>query len=321
MKSLYRLLPLLSHQHFTSGQTLATRLEVSRPTISNWVAELVAQGVDVYSIRGRGYRLAEPVSLLDRDQLLSMLAPAVISRLTVLDIRTDVDSTNAWVLAQPPAPGRWSVCTADYQHQGRGRRGRPWQSPPASSVMVSAAVREPLTGDSLYAASLVVGVAVVRAIFNATGVAVELKWPNDIYYQGHKLGGVLCELQGNPLDQPVLVIGIGLNVNAMPLGLDREIGCLRQISGEFVDRNELLALLLNELQQVLGDLVEPEGLARLLLEWSGYDCLRNRKVTLLQGSRRESVIARGIDHQGQLTIEDEQGMRRTVNGGEVSVLW
>jgi BirA family biotin operon repressor/biotin-[acetyl-CoA-carboxylase] ligase len=321
MKSLYRLLPLLSHQHFTSGQDLAARLEVTRPTISNWVAELVAQGVDVYSIRGRGYRLAEPVSLLDRDRLLSMLTPAVVSRLTVLDIRTDVDSTNAWVLAQPPSPGRWSVCTADYQHQGRGRRGRPWQSPPASSVMMSAAVREPLTGDSLYAASLVVGVAVVRAILKATGVAVELKWPNDIYYQGHKLGGVLCELQGNPLDQPVLVIGIGLNVNGIPPGLDREIGCLRQISGEFVDRNELLAVLLNELQQVLVDLVRPEGLARLLQEWSGYDCLLNRQVTLLQGSQRESVVARGIDHQGQLTIEDEQGRRRTVNGGEVSVLW
>ena len=72
MKSLYRLLPLLSHQQFTSGQTLADELQVTRPTVSNWVAELVAQGVDVYSVKGRGYRLAEPVSLLDRERILDV---------------------------------------------------------------------------------------------------------------------------------------------------------------------------------------------------------------------------------------------------------
>ncbi|MEX0624876.1 biotin--[acetyl-CoA-carboxylase] ligase [Saccharospirillum sp.] len=321
MKSLYRLLPLLSHQHFTSGQMLAIELGVTRPTVSNWVAELVAQGVDVYSVKGRGYRLAEPVSLLDRERILSLLSPEVTRRLSVLDIRTDVDSTNAWVLAQPPAPGRWSVCTADYQHQGRGRRGRAWQSPPASSVMVSAAVRESLTGDSLYAASLVVGVAVVRAIRQVTTLSVALKWPNDIYYEGRKLGGVLCELQGNLLDQPVLVIGIGLNVNAAPPGLDREVGCLRQIAGHFIDRNELLAALLNELQDVLADLSRPAGLATLLQAWSGHDCLLNRPVTLVQGGQREAVVARGIDAQGQLMVDDELGQRRTVNGGEVSVLW
>ncbi|WP_028671311.1 biotin--[acetyl-CoA-carboxylase] ligase [Saccharospirillum impatiens] len=321
MKSLYRLLPLLSHQHFTSGQLLAGELQVTRPTVSNWVAELVAQGVDVYSVKGRGYRLAEPISLLDRDRVLALLSKEVTRRLSVLDIRTDVDSTNAWVLAQPPAPGRWSVCTADFQHQGRGRRGRAWQSPPASSVMVSAAVRESLTGDALYAASLVVGVAVVRAIRQVAKVSVALKWPNDIYCDGRKLGGVLCELQGNPLDQPVLVVGIGLNVNASPPGLDRDIGCLRELAGEFIDRNDLLAALLNELQCVLADLGQAGGLATLLQEWASYDCLLNRSVTLVQGEQQQIVVARGIDAQGQLIIDDERGQRRTVNGGEVSVLW
>jgi BirA family biotin operon repressor/biotin-[acetyl-CoA-carboxylase] ligase len=321
MKSLYRLLPLLSHHQFTSGQALAQELAVTRPTISNWVAELVAQGVDVYSVRGRGHRLAEPISLLDRDRILKALPAAVTRRLSILDIRTDVDSTNAWVLAQPPAAGRWSVCTADYQHQGRGRRGRVWQSPPASSIMVSAAVREPLGGNALYAASLVVGVAVVRAVRQVTGLSVELKWPNDIYSQGRKLGGVLCELRGNPLDQPVLVVGIGLNVNRQPLGLDREVGCLRQLSGQFIDRNDLLVALLGQLQQVFARLAGANGLADLLQEWSQFDCLLNRAVTLLQGGQRRAVVARGIDHQGQLIVENELGQRSTVNGGEVSVLW
>lgn len=321
MKSLYRLLPLLSHDHYQSGQALAETLGVTRPTISNWIAELTELGLDIYTVKGRGYRLAEPISLLDRSRVMAALNPDLVSVLSVFDIQTDVDSTNTWVLEQTPNPGRWSVCAADFQHQGRGRRGRQWQSPPGSSVMVSVAIRESLSGDALYCASLVVGVAVVRAIQAAVGVGVELKWPNDIYSQGRKLGGILCELQGNPLDEPVVVIGLGLNVNKGPDGLDREIGCLADLAGGLVDRNRLLAEILNQLHAVIADLHVPDGLSRLLSEWEKYDCIRDRTIQLLQGEQTESVIARGVDQQGQLLIEGEDGVVRPVNGGEVSVRW
>lgn len=321
MKSLYRLLPLLSHEHYRSGQALAEELGVTRPTISNWVAELVALGVDIYTVKGRGYRLAEPVSLLDRSRVLGELTPELGRVLSVFDIRSEVDSTNRWVLEQKPVPGQWSVCAAEYQHQGRGRRGRVWQSPPASSVMVSIAVRETLSGDALYAASLVVGVALVRAVQAATGVQIELKWPNDLYHQGHKLGGILCELQGNPLDQPVLVIGFGMNVNRLPLGIDREVTCLADIAGRTIDRGHLLAQSLNEVHAVLMTLREPGGLARLLEEWSRYDCIQDRCILLIRGEETETVVACGIDGSGQLIVRDESGVETSVNGGEVSVRW
>lgn len=321
MKSLYRLLPLLTHDHYQSGQMLAETLGVTRPTVSNWVAELTELGLDIYTVKGRGYRLAEPISLLDRAKVMEQLRPDLVQALSVFDIQSDVDSTNRWVLDQKPAPGRWSVCAADYQHQGRGRRGRSWQSPPASSVMVSVAIRENLSGDALYAASLIVGVAVVRAIQVVTGIQVDLKWPNDIYYRDHKLGGILCELQGNPLDQPVVVIGLGLNVNKGPSGLDREVDCLADIRGQMIDRNQLLAQILNDLHSVLTQLQQPGGLPALLEEWSRYDCIRDREIQLIQGDTTETVIARGVDHQGQLMVERGDGEVRTVNGGEVSVRW
>lgn len=321
MKSLYRLLPLLSHDRYQSGQKLAEILGVTRPTISNWVAELCELGVDVYTVKGRGYRLADPISLLDRATVMNALTPELVQALSVFDIQSDVDSTNSWVLEQKPNPGRWSVCAADYQHQGRGRRGRSWQSPPGSSVMVSVAVRENLSGDALYCASLIVGVAVVRAIETVTGLRVDLKWPNDIYHRGRKLGGILCELQGNPLDQPVLVIGLGLNVNKGPSGLDRDVDCLADIQGQMVDRNRLLAEVLNRLHAVLAEVRAPSGLARLLEEWRRYDCIRDREIRLIQGERVDTVTARGIDGQGQLLVEASDGTVRAVNGGEVSVQW
>lgn len=321
MKSLYRLLPLLAHEHYQSGQKLAEHLGVTRPTISNWVSELQGLGIDVYTVKGRGYRLAEPISLLDRQAILDALPPDLAQKMAVFDVRPDLDSTNRWVMEKRVEPGRWVVCTADYQHQGRGRRGRPWRSPPASSVMVSVAVREPLPVKALYCASLIIGVAVARAIRHTTGVEMALKWPNDLYYRQQKLGGILCELQGNPLDQPVLVIGIGLNVNKAPLGVDQPVICLADLVGGLVDRSLLLTSLLVEVHQVLQLLQEAEGLPRLLAEWSEYDCIRDRDILLLQGERQSSGTACGIDDSGQLRVRNAEGELYSVNGGEVSVRW
>lgn len=321
MKSLYRLLPLLAHEHYQSGQKLAEQLGVTRPTISNWVAELQQLGIDIYTVKGRGYRMAEPVSLLDRQSILTALPAELAQKMSVFDVQPELDSTNRWVMDKHAEPGRWVVCTADYQHQGRGRRGRPWRSPPASSVMVSVAVRESLPVKALYCASLVVGVAVARAIRVSTGIEMALKWPNDLYHQNQKLGGILCELQGNPLDHPVLVIGIGLNVNKTPIGVDQPVTCLADLTGGLVDRSLLLTRLLIEIHKVLQDLQGEEGLAGLLAEWAEYDCIKDRDILLLQGDRQTPCKACGIDDSGQLRVRDAQGATYSVNSGEVSIRW
>ncbi|MHA7879758.1 MAG: biotin--[acetyl-CoA-carboxylase] ligase [Saccharospirillum sp.] len=321
MKSLYRLLPLLAHEQYQSGQKLADQLGVTRPTISNWVAELQQLGIDVYTVKGRGYRLAEPISLLDRQAVLGALPASLAQKMAVFDVCPDLDSTNRWVMEQQAEPGRWAVCTADYQHQGRGRRGRPWRSPPASSVMVSIAVREALPVRALYSASLIVGVAVARAVTATTGTELALKWPNDLYHQNQKLGGILCEMQGNPQDQPVLVFGIGLNVNKTPQGVDQPATCLARLTGALVDRNALLIALLIELDAVLSELRTYAGLANLLAEWRRYDCIRDREIVLVQGDRKTPCVACGIDENGQLQVREASGKTYSVNGGEVSVRW
>lgn len=321
MKSLYRLLPLLAHEHYQSGQRLAEQLGVTRPTISNWASELQQLGIDVFTVKGRGYRLAEPISLLNRQAILDALPAELARKMTVFDVQPDLDSTNRWVMERDAEPGRWVVCTADYQHQGRGRRGRPWRSPPASSVMVSVAVREPLPVKALYCASLISGVAVARAIRATTGVEMALKWPNDLYYQNQKLGGILCELQGNPQDQPVLTMGIGLNVNKTPVGVDQPVTCLADISGQLIDRSRLLACLLIEIHRVILELQVEDGLASLLAEWADHDCIRDQDILLLQGERQTPCRACGIDDSGQLRVRDASGSEYSVNGGEVSVRW
>lgn len=321
MKSLFRLLPLLRHDLFQSGSDLARTLGVTRPTVASWAAELMALGVDIHVVKGRGYRLAEAISLLDRERILAGLDESLRSLLQVLDIQTDLDSTNRWVMEQQPAPGRWSICAAEYQYQGRGRRGRVWRSPPASNLMVSIALRADLPSQALYASSLLAGVATARALRETLALPVQLKWPNDLYLDDAKLGGILCELQGTPQDRPLLAIGLGLNVSRKPDGLDQPAIALAEKVRGSLDRNQLLVAVVNQLYRVLTQAQDQTGLAELLAEWGEYDCLRDREVRLLRAERSEIVTARGVDSAGQLLVESADGRRFSVNGGEVSVRW
>ncbi|MFG1497798.1 biotin--[acetyl-CoA-carboxylase] ligase [Saccharospirillum sp. HFRX-1] len=321
MKSLFRLLPLLRHDQFLSGTDLANALGVSRPTIAAWVAQLGELGVDIHVVKGRGYRLAEPISLLDRERIFAGLDDALRAVLQVLDIQTDLDSTNRWVMEQKPAAGRWSICAAEYQYQGRGRRGRVWRSPPASNLMVSIALRADLPSRALYAASLLAGVATARALRSQLRVPVALKWPNDLYIDDAKLGGILCELQGNPQDQPVLAIGLGLNVSRKPEGLDQPALALADVVSGELDRNALLIAILNQLHRVFEQVRSETGLDELLGEWAQYDCIRDRTVRLVRAQGTETVVARGVDDVGQLVVESSDGQRFSVNSGEVSVRW
>lgn len=321
MKSLFRLLPLLRYDCFQSGTELAAVLGVSRPTVAAWATQLTELGVDIHVVKGRGYRLAEPISLLDRERILAGLDDELRGRLQLFDIQTDLDSTNRWVMEQKPAPGRWSICAAEYQYQGRGRRGRVWRSPPASNLMVSIALRADLPSQALYAASLLAGVATVRALRAQLSVAVALKWPNDLYIDDAKLGGILCELQGNPQDQPVLAIGLGLNVSRKPEGLDQPAVALAEVVSGALDRNALLIAIVNQLYRVLVQVQTPGGLEEVLAEWAQYDCIRDRSVRLVRAQRSETVVARGVDGAGQLIVESADGRRFSVNGGEVSVRW
>jgi BirA family biotin operon repressor/biotin-[acetyl-CoA-carboxylase] ligase len=142
----------------------------------------------------------------------------------------EVDSTNrvaADLVRGGAADGL--VVGADHQTAGRGRRGRSWESRPGSSLLVSVVLRPvpPLV-------TLAAGVAAAEACEAVAGVAVDLKWPNDVLVDGAKLGGILSELVGD-----AAVVGLGLNLGWAPPGA--------AALGPAVERDELLAAWLTAL--------------------------------------------------------------------------
>jgi len=314
------LLRLLADGEFHSGVALARALGVSRASVWNAVREVEAMGGTVYKVRGRGYRFARALSLLDRAAIERRLGP-VAARFSV-EVRTVAASTNALMLerAAAGAPGG-TVIAAEWQSAGRGRRGRAWQAGIGGGLTFSLLWRFAQGAGMLSGLSLAVGVALARGLAELAGAGIALKWPNDIVTQDGKLGGILIEMAGDVLGPGAAVIGVGINVALSPavrLGIDQPAADLEGFLEGPVDRNALLAVLLTELDGALA-LFAAEGFAPFRPEWESRHAQQDRPVTLLlPDGRSEAGLARGVASDGALVLETPAGLKR-FHSGEISL--
>jgi BirA family biotin operon repressor/biotin-[acetyl-CoA-carboxylase] ligase len=204
-----------------------------------------------------------------------------------------------------PGAAEGTVGACDYQSAGRGRVGRTWEAPAGTPVHCSIALRPP-AGRGPQELTLVGALAVAEAIEAATGLPVQIKWPNDVILNGHKVSGVLGELRDG-----MVVLGIGINVNQtqdqLPADARQPPGSLRTVTGREYDRAELLGSLLYRLER-LYDAWRDHGLPDL----SVRDFLRGRHVTV-DGVSAQAV---GIDRSGRLELEID-GERRLIESGEI----
>lgn len=317
------LLPLLASGEFASGQDIADALGISRTAVWKQINRFAADtGLAIESVRGKGYRIPGGIDLLDPDQVKAALDAPARALLTRLEILDTIDSTNAEALrwaAQGGAAG--AVCTAEQQTAGRGRRGRRWVSPYASSLYVSVLWNFNAGAAALEGLSLAVGVAVARALRACQVPPVQLKWPNDVLCAGAKLGGILLEMSGDAAGHCSVVTGIGLNV-AMPADaaadIDQAWTDVRTISGHVMPaRSQLLAALLNELLPLLAGF-EQRGFAPWRDEWQALDAFAGSPVVLTMGDGRLAGVARGVDGRGALQLETGSGVQ-LLFGGEISL--
>ncbi|MGH8660745.1 MAG: biotin--[acetyl-CoA-carboxylase] ligase [Burkholderiales bacterium] len=305
---------------FHSGEALARSLAVSRASVWNAVRDLEATGLEVYKVHGRGYRLAHPVTLLDRAAIERHLG-ADAARFA-LDIRATVGSTNA-VLLERAANGAASgtVVAAEWQTEGRGRLGRAWHAGVGEALTLSLLWRSARGAGELPGLTLAVGVALVRALGSAGAAGVALKWPNDVLWRGGKLAGILTELQGDALGPTAVVIGIGINVRlseATRARIGQAAADLESASGTAPDRNRLLAGVLVELDRMLAAFGR-DGFAPLRDEWQRLHAQQGKRVTLtLPGGLRRSGRARGIAGDGAFLLETASGTQR-FHSGEITL--
>ena len=308
-----KLVALLADGEFHSGEQLGEALGMSRAAVNKHIQTLKSWGLDVYTVTGKGYSLPAPIQLLNEEAILAHLHQADLAVIPV------IDSTNQYLLDRMDQLNSGYACIAEYQQAGRGRRGRKWFSPFGANLYMSMYWRLEQGPAAAMGLSLVIGIVMAEVIQSLGAADVRVKWPNDLYLQDRKLAGILVELTGKTGDAAQIVMGAGINLVMRGEGtVEINQGWINlQEAGIEINRNELAARLINRLREAL-PLFERDGLAPFVGRWEALDNFIHRPVKLLIGDREVHGIARGIDKQGGLLLEQDGEIKSWV-GGEISL--
>jgi len=272
----------LADGRFHSGEAVAKSLGRSRATLSEALKRVPELGVEIFSVPGRGYRLAHPLEFIDAGALQARLAAAG-SRIRV-EVVDEIDSTSSRLMARAMTGAPAGTCiAAEWQSAGRGRRGRSWVSALGGSLTFSLLWRFERGAGYLGGLSLAVGVAVARALEACGAARVQVKWPNDVVVDFRKLAGILVEMSGDLQGPSVAVIGIGVNYRLGEHVLDRidqavvdVASCAAPVPG----RTEVLASLLEALEIALVEF-DRGGFAPFREPWRALHAYQGRPVRVL----------------------------------------
>ena len=307
------------------GDTLAREAGLTRAAVWKRIDGLREADIAIVAAPGRGYRLEQPLDLLDADAIRAALPRSAQDGLAGLEIAWSLDSTNSELLRRAAPPHGSAVLLAERQTGGRGRRGRAWASPLAAHVYLSLARRFEGGLARLGGLSLVAGVAACEALRGLGFSEVGLKWPNDLVVVDdkglRKLGGLLVEGGGEVAGAARAVIGIGLNVRMPPQAgnvIDQPWAELDGLSPQAPSRNAVVAALLVRLLPAL-DEFDAHGLAPFLPRYAALDALAGRTVTVHAATANWPATALGIANDGALRVRDAAGAEHLVHAGDVSV--
>lgn len=326
---------LLADGNPRSGDAMAVALGISRTAVWKTIRQVREHlGLEIEAVRGHGYRLREPLELLEPDRILSGLGGDARPRLRRLDVLASVDSTSSLLLERARAestPGvsatasfdldAIDVCLAERQTAGRGRLGRRWVSPYGRNLYLSLLWRCGLSPAELGGLSLACGVAVATALrrFGATGIG--LKWPNDLHWRRRKIAGLLLEVGGESQGPSYAVVGVGVNLRLSPgqgAGIDQPWVDLAEVLGQRMPaRNEVAVALISALCAALL-LYRDQRLAPFLDDWRSLDAYRDETVELVAGAQRITGAYCGINDQGALLLRTPDGLR-SYAAGELSL--
>ena len=320
MVSVQSLLQILADGKYHSGTDLGNQFGVSRAAIGKSIHKIEQNyNLTIFAVKGKGYRLQQPLELLDGTVIRKNLSEKTSKQLSQFEILFDVDSTNRY-LNNKNIDGAASgyVVLAEQQTRGQGRRGRTWVSTFGSNLTLSLLWRFQVGPVQLGCLSLFIAVAIVRALKQAGVNDAGVKWPNDIYWNNKKLAGILLEMRGEFSGPSAVVIGVGINLS-MPSevkDIDQPWVDLETILGKKSDRNKFTALVINSLFDVLNEFVNEQN--KLLDEWQAMDILKGQNIEVTFPDKILTGKALGINHDGALRVS-HNGNEVLCHSGEVSI--
>ncbi|MCP3676412.1 MAG: biotin--[acetyl-CoA-carboxylase] ligase [Deltaproteobacteria bacterium] len=305
---------------YLSGQEMSDTLGISRAAVWKQISALRGMGYAIEAVPSKGYRLSTTSRPYNDIEISSGLTTKLIGR--NVHFHHEIASTNktAIRMAKGLAP-EGTVVVADRQSGGRGRLGRRWESP-SGGIYTSIILRPPIAPRDAPKMNLMAAVAVAEAVAGFLPRPPLVKWPNDLLVDGRKISGILAEMDAEMDRVHFIVIGIGINVNAVMDGLPQEVRdiatSVREMRGEPVSRVELLQNLYYKLDGWYDRFLR-EGFAPVREAWIRLSEMSGRTVEVMQFDGVVKGTAIGIDEDGALMVRGQSGEVTRVTGGDVVI--
>ena len=305
---------------FVSGNVLAEKLGVSRVSIWSRMEQLRDQGFEFEAVTRKGYRITKRPESLNAWLTTAYLEDKEST--PELIFLTSIDSTNdhATRLLANDYEAPFFVISNE-QTLGRGRMGRQWHSPPSCSLYLSFASRPNVRPDRMQLFTLWMGVCVARHLRGRFEIDIGVKWPNDLYFEGRKLGGMLTEARVDADNLRELVFGIGLNVNQTgkdwPEDLNQTATSLRELVGRKLDLNRTTANLIGAIYKGYEVFISENIRSEFEDLWPKLDVLKGKQIEAASRDGTVQGIASGLDNRGSLIVRSSGGKVTTLNSGDV----
>lgn len=307
---------------FVSGEELSVALGVSRTAIWKHIKSLKTLGYQIDAVPSQGYRLVSSPDILIPAEIAAGLSTRIIGSELVCFHETDSTNTVAFRLAEDGG-AEGTVVIAESQKKGKGRLGRHWISPPGVNLYCSIILRPPILPLNASQLTFLSAVAVARAIAKTTTLAPCIKWPNDVLVNGRKVAGLLNEMSAETEKVNFVILGIGVNINMaredFPADLRHPASSLLLESGKPVSRTAFIRSLLENLEE-LYELYLAEGYPPVREAWLSSCNMLGRRVRVTFHERETEGVATGIDEEGALLVQRDDGKVERVLAGDVSIL-
>lgn len=307
-------------EEFVSGQQLCEEFGVSRTAVWKAINQLKEEGYEIQAVHNKGYRLLGWPDVISAEEVKSRLHTTWAG----CEVRyfDTLDSTNicAKRMAEEGAPNG-TLVIADRQTAGRGRRGRAWETPKGTAIAMTLLMRPQLRPEKASMLTLIMGMAVTKALNEIFDLECRIKWPNDVVWEGKKVCGILTEMSAEMNAIHYLVIGCGINANIMdfPEDLKEKAVSLKMITGHEVDRAQIIQRSLEYLEKYYQKFEETSDMSGLMEEYDQMLVNIGEEVCVLDPTGEYRGRALGINAAGELLVQRENGETEGVYAGEVSV--
>jgi len=306
---------------YTSGQDLSNKLGVSRTSIWKYINLLKEEGYIIDSISKKGYRIISTPDLLTSDEISEFIKTKYIGK-KIMHFDS-VGSTNnvAKDLASKGASHGTTIISEE-QTSGKGRLGRQWLAPRYKGIWMSIILKPEIEPVNVPKITHISAAAVLLAL-KEFKIETFVKWPNDIILNNKKICGILTEMSGEINRIAYVVVGIGINANLessdIPKDISEKASSIYMETAKIINRKKLAASVLNNFEMLYEKFIRTCSMEESIKICRENSILLGKSIRIIRNQKVETAKALGINNEGELLVEFENGIREAIVSGEVSI--